>query len=138
MPTIDDVIASETFSQRTTDAIVYSLIDCSGTAYDSAEGFIEGRVTAFTIEDGPKFDSPSGEGASWTAAFTGTGEATIGYKTPDGEYRNAEISGPFAGLIQITLPLDVSASATAEAVAEATEISIEIESASLKDEDPDR
>ena len=133
MPPINELIATETFLARLTDLIRSSIAERSATVYDSTEGFIEGAVTHFDIDTGPTCGEPDGESSDWTVPFTGTGTASVGYKTPDGEYRDSDISGPFEGFVEITIP---ATAATPDAAAEAAQLTVTIESATLKDEEP--
>ncbi|WP_038159329.1 hypothetical protein [Verrucomicrobium sp. BvORR106] len=128
MPTIHDIIATETFRQRVADTLISSQIDQSGTAYDSRDGLIKGSVTAFAVQTGPTFGTPDGEDPDWTIPFTGTGDTTVDYKTSDSEYGSDDVAGPFEGFARVTMPSDQLASASADDVAEEVQFTIEIES----------
>lgn len=136
MPTINDIIATDTFRRRVSEMIAAELLERSATPYDSVDGFIEGSVTFFDIDSGPTFSEPDGEASEWQVPFQGTGTATVGCKTGDGEYRDCDISGPFDGFAKVTVP-DHSFDADADGIAETVEITITIESATLKDKEPE-
>lgn len=136
MSTIQQVVASESFVKRVIELICSQMIDKSATPYDSEEGFIEGRVTDFTISDNPAFGELDGEGTDWQTLFKGEGDATVGCKTPDGEYRDYDISGPFDGIVEISLPEEKISSSTPDELAEAAKIVVTIESSTLKDQEP--
>ena len=133
MPPINDIIATETFLAQLTQQISAALLERSATVQDSTEGPQEGSVTHFDVDSGPVCGEPEGEALEWSVTFTGSGTASVGYKTADGEYRDSDISGPFEGTVEITLPASAT---TAEDAATEAKLTVTIESATLKEDEP--
>ena len=133
MPSIEEIIATDTFLKRLTQQIYSTLTERSATVYDSTDGFVEGTVTRFEIDSGPVCDELEGEASDWSVVFTGNGTASVDYKIADGEDRDSDISGPFEGFANITLPESML---SADAAAQTLQLIVTIESATLEEEEP--
>jgi len=129
---IKEIIETEKFLNRLYELICSTMLERSATVYDSTEGFIEGAVTHFDIDE-LTVNEVQGEESDWTAKFTGTGTASVGYKTPDGEDLDSDIFGKFEGFIEIGLIAD---EATPDVAAEKAQLTVTIDYATLKDEPP--
>jgi hypothetical protein len=136
MPSIiNDTIHNEVFIRKVKELFKGKLLDKSGTAYDTKEGCIEGTVTQFEFQSEPVFETPVGDGLNWSITFKAIGEATIDYKTPDGEDGDGEIEGPCEGIVEITFPNDTLSLDSIDEILKEADIEITDESATLRTEE---
>ena len=133
MPLIKDIIATETFLKKLAREISSTVETSTATVQDSTEGPQEGSVTHYEVDSGPVCGEPEGEALDWSVTFTGSGTANVGYTTADQEYRDSDISGPFKGTVEITLP---ASPATAEDAATEAMLNVTIEVATLEEDEP--
>ena len=136
MSIITQLTQHETFIQEVKQQIVAKVIDRQADAY-TKDGLIEGTVTAYELQTEPVFDAADGGGLEWSIPFKVTGEATIGYKTGDGDYGDDTTDGPCDGFVEVTFPDSTLADDDFEDIASSVEISVTIESAALDAKEPE-
>lgn len=135
MSIITRLIQHDSFVQEVKQQIIANVIDRQANAY-TKDGLIEGTVTAYELQAEPVFDAADGSGLEWSIPFKVTGEATIGYKTSDGDYGDDTTNGPCKGFAEITFPDDTLASDDFDHVASSVEIIVTVESAALDAKEP--
>ena len=137
MPSIiEQVLNSPAFKNAVIQKLVAEFTSKQGRAYSSKDGLVEGGVTHYELMSDVEFDSPEGEGLTWTVEFTSRGEATIGFKTADSEYGEDTVEGPCEGLLEISFPEDVLNLSEVSEIIEKLEIEVTESSPTLNAREP--
>jgi hypothetical protein len=136
MSIVNQLIQHPVFIEEVKSQIVSRVVGFNVDAYDSKGGLNEGTVANYELDSDPNFDAADGGELQWSIPFEGHGEATIHFKTGDGEYGENTADGPYEGYVEVVFPPDTLNEDDFERIVSEVEIDVNLESADIKVEGP--